>query len=124
MKNAVSWFEIPVNDIKRAKAFYEGILSIDMLDLELENNLKMAIFPSEESGIGGALCEHHDFYKPVFEGSMVYLNANPDLSSVVSKIEEQGGKIIIPKTQISENFGYMAVFIDCEGNRVALHSNK
>jgi hypothetical protein len=53
---------------------------------------------------------------------MVYLNANPDVQPILDRIEAAGGKIIVPKTEISPEHGHMAVFIDSEGNRMALHS--
>lgn len=124
LNNAVSWFEIPVADLDRARAFYETIFGFEMQVLNLANNLNMALFPTEEGGIGGALCQHKDFYFPGHQGPVVYLNAGPDLQEVLSKVESSGGKVIIPKTQISETFGYMAFFSDTEGNRVALHSQQ
>jgi uncharacterized protein len=123
-KNAVSWFEIPTTDLDRAQKFYEAIFGIDLMPLDLAN-IKMRMFPVEDqrSGIGGALCYNKDFYKPSStEGPLIYLNGNPDVQNVLDKIEAAGGKIMVPKTQISPEYGYMAVFIDSEGNRIALHS--
>ena len=122
LKNALSWFEIPATDIHRAKKFYESIFDIQLQELALNDNLKMQLFPVEEGTIGGSIVEHKDFYKPGYEGPLVYLNANPDLQIILDRIKTSGGKVIVPKTQISPDFGYMAVFEDCEGNRVALHS--
>ncbi len=122
LNHAISWFEIPVTDMARAKKFYETIFGFNLIDLEIGDGLKMAMFPTEEGTIGGALNKHPDFYKPSQEGALVYLNASPDLQDVLSKVEGAGGKIIVHKTQISPEYGYMAVFNDCEGNRVALHS--
>jgi len=56
------------------------------------------------------------------DGPLVYLNANPDVQHVLDKIPGAGGSVMVPKTEISPEYGYMAVFIDTEGNRVALHS--
>ena len=64
-----------------------------------------------------------DFYKPSStEGPLIYLNGNPDVQLILDKIENAGGKILVPKTQISPEYGYMAIFLDTEGNRIALHS--
>ena len=123
MKNAISWFEIPATDLTRAQKFYETILDIRMIPLETPH-IRMRMFPIEDpmTGIGGALAQA-DFYKPSTEvGPLVYLNANPDVQRVLDKIEAAGGKIVVPKTLISPEYGHMAVFIDTEGNRVALHS--
>jgi predicted enzyme related to lactoylglutathione lyase len=123
-KNAISWFEIPAIDLSRAQKFYEAIFNIQMIPLDTAN-FQMRMFPVEDmmNGIGGAISKAEGFYKPsATDGTLVYLNANPDVQIVLDKIEAAGGKIIVPKTQISPEYGYMAVFIDTEGNRVALHS--
>jgi len=123
-KNAISWFEIPAIDLNRAQKFYEAIFNIQMIPLDTPN-FQMRMFPVEDrvNGIGGAISKAEGFYKPsATDGTLVYLNANPDVQIVLDKIEAAGGKIVVPKTQISPEYGYMAVFIDTEGNRVALHS--
>jgi predicted enzyme related to lactoylglutathione lyase len=124
MKNAISWFELPATDLDRAQKFYETILDVRMIPLETPN-IRMRMFPVEDpmTGIGGALALAPEFYKPsATDGPIVYLNANPDVQRVLDKIEAAGGKIIVPKTEISPEYGHMALFIDTEGNRVALHS--
>lgn len=123
MKNAVAWFEIPAEKLNRAKKFYESILGVEMIDMDLGTELKMAMFPVEEGGIGGALCEHQEYYKPSLDGTLVYISANPDLQTVLGKVEKNGGKILQPKTKITDEYGYMAMFRDSEGNRIALHSD-
>jgi predicted enzyme related to lactoylglutathione lyase len=123
-KNAVSWFEIPTADLDRAQKFYETIFGITLIPLDVQN-LKMRMFPIEDptSGIGGALCYNKDFYKPSStEGPLLYLTANPDVQNILDRVEKAGGKILVPKTQISPEYGHMAVLIDTEGNRIALHS--
>ena len=123
-KNAISWFEVPTTDLDRAQKFYEAIFGISLVPLDLQN-LKMRMFPVENpmSGIGGSLCYNKDFYKPSStDGPLIYLNGNPDVQNVLDKVEAAGGKILVPKTQISPEYGHMAVFIDTEGNRIALHS--
>ncbi len=55
-KNAISWFEIPANDLQRVQNFYESILGITMTPLDLDN-IKMRMFPIEDQTcVGGALC--------------------------------------------------------------------
>jgi predicted enzyme related to lactoylglutathione lyase len=122
-KNAISWFEIPATDIQRAQAFYEEIFGIQLTPLDLPN-IRMRLFPLEDPmGVGGSLCESGGFHKPsATDGPLIYLNANPDLQLVLDKIEKAGGKILVPKTQVSPEYGYMGVFLDTEGNRIALHS--
>jgi uncharacterized protein len=124
MNNAISWFEIPTTDINRAQKFYETIFGISMISMDLPN-IKMRMFPLDDmqNGIGGALVDSGGFHKPsLTDGPLVYLNGNPDLQNVLDKVEIAGGKIMVPKTAISPEYGNMAVFIDTEGNRVALHS--
>lgn len=123
-KSAISWFEIPSADLNRAQKFYEEIFDIQMISMDMPQ-LQMRLFPIEDpmTGIGGAICYAGDFYKPSAEsGPLVYLNANPDVQNILDKIEAAGGKIIVPKTEITPEYGHMAVFIDSEGNRIALHS--
>ena len=122
-KNAISWFEIPAVDLSRAQKFYEAIFGISMIPMDTPQ-LKMRLFPIEDMmGVGGSLCDSGGFHKPsATDGPLIYLNANPDLQIVLDKVEKAGGKIIVPKTQISPEYGYMAAFIDTEGNRIALHS--
>lgn len=121
MKSWTIWFEIPAPDLERAKKFYETIFQMEVEVLDL-GELKMGIFPHQQ--VGAALCQHPTGYQPSeTHGVLVYLNANPDLNEVLHRVEAAGGKIIRPKTQISPEHGYMAVFIDSEGNRMALHSD-
>ena len=123
-ENALNWFEIAVNDINRAKKFYESIFDIEM-NLTDFHNMKMASFIADDmtGKVSGALVQS-GMHKPSMDGAVIYLNGNPDLDIPLSKIEGSGGKVLMPKTFINENVGYMALFIDTEGNRVALHSFK
>ncbi len=125
MKNAISWFEIPTTDIDRAQKFYETIFNMKMNPLEFQN-IKMRMFPIDNpmEGIGGTLVQMtDDFYKPSStDGPLIYLDGNPDVQIILDRIEAAGGKILVPKTKISDEYGDMAVFIDTEGNRIALHN--
>jgi predicted enzyme related to lactoylglutathione lyase len=123
-ENSVNWFEISVADIKRASKFYETIFGIEMKQQEMMG-MKMAFFPSEDMNgkVSGALVEG-PMHKPGADGAKIYLNGNPDLENALSKVEKAGGKVIMPKTKISDEIGCMAFFVDSEGNAVALHSNK
>jgi predicted enzyme related to lactoylglutathione lyase len=122
--NAISWFEIPTTDLNRAQKFYEEIFGISMSKLDLDN-IQMRMFPvAHKGGVGGALCYSNNFYKPSStEGPLIYLNADPDVQHVLDKIENAGGKILIKKTEVSPEYGFMAVILDTEGNRIALHSS-
>lgn len=118
LKDFVSWFEIPVYDIRRAARFYGTLYNMEM-EVSVNGEFAMAYFPADK-GIGGALicgpgCVPSD------TGTLVYLNAGNDLDGVLSRVEFSGGRVIMPKTLISEEAGWFALFIDSEGNRVALH---
>ncbi|MDR3680274.1 MAG: VOC family protein [Flavipsychrobacter sp.] len=121
--NALNWFEIPATDINRAKTFYENVFDVEMDSSEMMG-MKMAMFPGEPGSgkASGGLVES-PMHKPSQEGCVVYLNANPAMDTVIGKIEPAGGKVLMPKTKITDEIGYMAFFIDTEGNKVALHSN-
>ena len=120
--NALNWFEIPVTDIARAKKFYESIFEIKMEEMEMEG-MKYAMFPFSpmKGKVAGGLAQS-PMHTPGTTGSIIYLNANPDLQKVLDRIENAGGKITMPKTSIGQN-GFMAFFTDSEGNTMALHSN-
>jgi predicted enzyme related to lactoylglutathione lyase len=122
-KNAISWVEIPATDLDRAQKFYEEILEVSLIKMDFPN-LKMRILPIEDPmGIGGALVNTGGFHRPsATDGPLVYLNANPDVQLVLDRVEKAGGKILVPKTMISPDYGYMGVILDSEGNRVAFHS--
>jgi predicted enzyme related to lactoylglutathione lyase len=124
--NAVGWFEIPVNNMERAVKFYEKVLDLKM-ERHMMGPLNMAWFPWQENGLGspGSLVKHPDFYVPSADGVLIYLTAHSgDLSNELARVNAAGGKVIQTKTQISEEYGYMALILDTEGNRVALHSRK
>lgn len=122
-KHVISWFELPVSDMDRAKTFYEAIFDTKLHLMELGENFKMAIFPGGQSVVGGALVWNEEYYKPSnSHGPLIHFNANPDLQIVQDKIEDAGGTVTIPKRGIGPGRGFMAVFEDTEGNRVALHS--
>jgi predicted enzyme related to lactoylglutathione lyase len=123
-ENTINWFEISVQNLNRAKTFYESILDIKM-ETSNQMGMEMAFFPMEMGSgkISGCLCQSH-LHKPSADGVKLYLNANPDLSVVLSKVAEYGGKVIMPKTKITDELGYMAFLTDTEGNSIALHSQK
>lgn len=119
--NMVGWFEIPVNDMDRAKAFYETVFQVEIKVVDF-GGLLMGWFPDrgEVQGAQGTLIKQES-YIPSQEGTLVYFISD-DVQNELDRIEAAGGKIYQPKTQISPEHGYMGVFIDSEGNRIALHS--
>jgi predicted enzyme related to lactoylglutathione lyase len=121
MKNAISWFEIPALDYQRAKAFYNTVLAIEIMDMPMpEGAYGFLPFDQENGGIGGGLIQAKG-QVPSSQGCTLYLDGGDDLSIPLSRVEAAGGKILVPKTGIGEN-GFFAQFMDTEGNRMALHS--
>ncbi|MDX1672131.1 MAG: VOC family protein [Balneolaceae bacterium] len=124
LKNSINWFEIPVVDFERAKTFYSTIYDFEMPEAQM-GKVKMGFFLYEQQPdrVGGAICQGED-YVPSREGALIYLNGGNDLNTVLNRIEDAGGEVLLAKTHIQEDIGYFALFIDTEGNRVALHSRE
>lgn len=120
--NPVNWFEIPVNDLDRAKDFYEHVLETE-LSLNEMGPLQMAWFPTaaDAAGSTGTLIKAEG-YTPSHDGTMVYFGVE-NIDATLGRVAEKGGKILNPKMSIGE-YGFVAHFEDSEGNRVALHSKK
>ena len=124
MKHAISWFEIPATDIDRAQKFYEAVFQIQMIPMDF-GTTKMRAFPLDDpmEGIGGTLIDTGGFHKPsATDGPVIYLNGNPDVQIFLDRALAAGGQILVPKTKISDDYGYMGFIIDTEGNRIAFHS--
>ncbi len=121
-KNAVNWVEIPVSDFARAKKFYSEIFDFEMPETEMGGTkMGFLLYDPQGGGVGAAIVAG-DGYKPTAHGSKVYLNGGSDLNIVLNRVEAAGGKVILPKTQITPELGYFAFFSDSEGNSMALHS--
>lgn len=120
MKNLINWFEIPAADFNRAVAFYKAILKEDIEVSEMFGT-KMGLFPSDGTNVSGAIVQGED-YKPSSNGVLAYLNGGNDLQEVLNAVVINQGKVIVPKTQISAEMGYFGIFIDTEGNKMAVHS--
>ncbi len=120
MSSALNWFEIPVTDLARAKEFYSRVLQADLREESLSGR-NMAILPYQNGGVGGAIIPG-DGLVPSAEGTIVYLDAGEDLAGALSRVEAAGGEVVMGTTLLSEQIGSIAMFLDSEGNRVALHS--
>ncbi|TAF34616.1 MAG: VOC family protein [Cytophagales bacterium] len=121
MSNKVNWFEIAAQDLERAKNFYQKVFETDFTFVDMPSS-PMYMFPMDEAaaGAGGALVKAEDNI-PSTSGTIIYFSCQ-DLNHEASRIEPAGGKLLFPKTSLGE-FGFMAHFIDTEGNRIGLHSN-
>lgn len=118
--NAVSWFEIPVSDMGRAKSFYQTVFEKELMDMP-NQNMEMAAFPWVQGATNsaGALVKS-EYAKPSPEGTLVYFECK-DLANELGRVEASGGKVIAPKMSIGE-FGFIGQAIDTEGNRIGFHS--
>ena len=120
MKSFVAIFEIPAADISRAVSFYQTILDIKIERLEFPG-MQMGLFPTEGQMNFGTIiqCVGHI---PSTNGVTIYLNGGNNLQTVLDKVEENGGEIIVPKTLHADGSEYFAIFLDSEGNKLGLHS--
>ena len=118
LKDYVTWFEIPAYDMVRAKAFYDHVYGMAM-ETSRVGDFAMAFFPTD-SGIGGAVVQGPGCL-PNDTGALLYLNAGADLEHLLGRVAEAGGRVVMGRTLISEGAGWFALFIDTEGNRLALH---
>lgn len=120
MANALNWFEIPVTDFARAKNFYEKVLGIVIDPMEM-GPVTMGMLSTDQNAVGGAIVQG-DGGSPSKSGTLVYLNGGDDLTPMLARAEAAGGSVVVPKTEIGNDFGFFAHFIDTEGNKVGLHS--
>ena len=120
MKNLISIVEIPTIEFPRAVKFYQTILNTSIEEINMEGAL-MGLFPSDGETVSVALINSSQ-YKTSTDGAVVYFNAGDDLQIVLDKIKANGGKIIVPKTDIGSEMGFYAMFMDTEGNKLGLHS--
>ena len=121
MRNAIFWVEIPAKNFNRAKKFYETVFDIEISMVPIPRG-KYGAFPLDAKalGAGGGIVEG-DGYEPSDKAAIVYMDRFEDLNIPLAKVEKAGGKILFPKTENS-GFGFIAQFIDSEGNRIGLHS--
>jgi predicted enzyme related to lactoylglutathione lyase len=123
--HAINWFEIPVENFDRAKKFYETIFDYQMPENQMgPARMGFLLYDFKNGGRGGAIVHNPQMYTPSANGTLVYLNCEPDLNEVFNRVEKAGGKTLTAKTLVGENLGYWALIRDSEGNRVALHSMK
>ncbi|MBX7183200.1 MAG: VOC family protein [Bacteroidia bacterium] len=122
--NALNWFEIPALDLERAFYFYFGILNGNVRKGSFGNGEIILFNVPFQTGeaVGGSIVVRTDF-KPSAEGTLVYLNSFGKLSEAVAKVELAGGKVVTPFIDLGK-FGFSAIIIDTEGNRIGLLSHE
>ena len=121
-KNAVNWIEIPVSDFERAKKFYSQIYDYEMPEMQMgPQRMGFLMYDQPGGGIGGAIVKG-DGYVPAKSGPKVYLTGGNDLNTILNRVEKAGGKVILPKMNITPELGNFGIFEDTEGNHISLHS--
>jgi len=113
-------------DIDRAQKFYEEVLGLK-LERHTAGPLEMAWFPWIEDAVGspGSLVQMEEFYKPSEEGVVIYFTSlSGDADNELARVKQASGKLLRPKTLISEEHGYYGLVLDTEGNRIAVHSRQ
>jgi predicted enzyme related to lactoylglutathione lyase len=117
--NQVVWVDIPVLDLDRAIRFYSAVLGSPVNKQEYPG-MAMGLLPGSDPDVTGCLYKKDD-EQPSDRGLLVYLNAQGRLDEAITAVESHGGKVIQPKHPISP-YGFRAIILDSEGNRIALHS--
>jgi uncharacterized protein len=120
MANQIVWCDIPVLDLDRALKFYSAVLGQAVKKQDF-SGMTIGLLPHDDGEVGACLFTGEE-EKPSEKGAMIYLNANGRLDDAIAAVAANGGKVIKPKHPIGP-FGFRAVIIDSEGNRVALHSD-
>lgn len=118
MKHLVNWIEIPVKDLDRACRFYSRVLGVELSRISLAG-ADYAMFPTEDHYNAGALVKTEG-HLPASNGTLVYLDGGPDLAQLLGRVAAAGGEVLMPKTYLSKEAGWVGLFLDCEGNRVGL----
>jgi uncharacterized protein len=121
-RNAVGWFEIYVQDMARARAFYESVFQVKLSELQ-GPGMKMFAFPAEPDrpGCGGALVEYEG-KEPGEGGTLVYFSC-ADCAVELSRARTNGGRVFKEKFPIGQ-YGFIALVYDSEENMIGLHSLK
>ena len=119
MANQLVWVDIPVTDLDRAIGFYSAVLAGPVTKQEYPG-MAMGLLPGSGEEVTGCLhLSDHDH--PSDHGPLIYLSCQGRLDEAVTKVEPAGGKVLKAKHEIGP-YGFRAVVLDSEGNRIALHS--
>ena len=119
--NPIQWVEISTTDIERAKAFYAKVFNLEFQYIEMPDSKMYMFGEADKVGSSGCLVQS-SANKPSPDGTVVYFVCE-DVGVEASRVEEAGGQLTVPKTDIGE-FGFFAQCIDTEGNRIGMHSQK
>jgi predicted enzyme related to lactoylglutathione lyase len=118
--SAITWFQVPAVDFKRAVKFYNVVLQKELREETMDGE-RMGIFPYETGGISGAVTEA-GYLKPSADGNNLFLLVEGELDQALTRAKTAGGKVLTPKTLLGPGMGHYGVILDSEGNRIGLHS--
>jgi len=122
MHTKINWFEIPSTGFGRAIRFYETLFDTTLrLKKPDSDSLEMALF-SDPGGIPRGCVTHDESHSPSSNGTLLYLDDSPSIDAVLARLVSAGGEIRMPNMELPNDIGYIAHFIDTEGNLLALHS--
>jgi predicted enzyme related to lactoylglutathione lyase len=121
MRHLVNWIEIPVADMDRAVKFYGNAFGSTNFHKMSIGEFDYALFPCDDKFNCGALVKS-EFSKPSQDGVTIYLDGGDDLSKILERVEYSGGVVIMEKTHIGEEAGFIGLFIDSEGNKIGLQN--
>ncbi len=124
MKNSVVHFEIPADEVERAKEFYVKTFGWEMKPFEMPNGVYWVVQTTDvdkdmkptSPGINGGLMKRQNAGQPF----MNYITVE-SIDEMCKTITSNGGTVIMPKTEIGQNMGWIAAFKDTEGNIMGLH---
>lgn len=120
MGNVIVWASIPVTDLPRAIAFYKHVTGNEVMSFPgMEDKVASILGPgpqgerivSADLSVGGT---------PSVEGSVPYLAANGDIKGMVARVTEAGGTVLQEPQFMGDMIGWIAFFVDSEGNRIGI----
>ncbi len=121
VNNTICWADIPVTDLDRAIRFYSAVLDAPV-NKESSEGFEFGLLPHASENVSGCLC-HTDDNQPSENGPLLYLSVNGRLDEAIQAARDNGGRVVRDKHSIGPH-GHRAVIVDCEGNRIALHSQQ
>lgn len=119
MANTIVWADIPVLDLDRAMKFYGQVLQAELL--QPFPGQQVAVPPPEMGPVAFDLAMGEGLKPSSSEGTIIYLDSKGDIEGMAKRVEEAGGRILMPPTDMGEMVGTLCHFIDSEGNRIGLH---
>ena len=119
MANQVVWVDIPVNDLDRATKFYSSVLGAPVKKQEY-SEMAIGLLPGGDTDVTGCLYTSGS-ERPSDHGPLLYFGCNGRLDQAVAAVVPGGGKVLQAKHAIGP-YGFRAIVLDSEGNRIALHS--